>query len=73
MKTHGAITKNKNVNWKVEFTNGESKIYTHLRDLSEEQDINRSNVYKLVIGKSRPTRKKHIESIEKIYNNYIDE
>jgi hypothetical protein len=72
-KTYGAVTKNKNVNWRVDLSDGNHKIYTNLKDLCAEQNINRSNAYKLAIGKSKPLRKKHIESIEKIYNKDIDD
>ena len=70
-KTAGAVTKNKGINWRVEYRDGDNKIYTNLADLCAEENINRSSVYKIAIGKSQPTRKKHIYAIEKIYNNDI--
>jgi hypothetical protein len=73
MKTVGAVTKNKAISWKVNYSNGENKEYSHLADLCDTEQINRSNVYKIVIGKSRPIRKKHIRSIEKIYNDNIED
>ena len=71
MKTVGAITNNKNIKWKVEYSDGNAATYTNLADLCLEEKINRSSVYKLVIGRSKPTRKKHLASIEKIYYNSI--
>ena len=77
-KTAGAITKNKMIKWKVEyrpknrFEKGEIRIYDNLADLCAEENINRSSVYKIAIGKSNPTRKKHLYSIEKIYNDNIE-
>jgi hypothetical protein len=70
-KTVGAVTKNKGINWRVKYYNREEKIYTNLADLCAEENINRSSVYKIAIGKSSPTRKKHLLSIEKIYNDNI--
>ena len=70
-RTVGAVTKNKNITWKVEYREGETRIYTHLKDLCAEENINRSSVYKIATGQSNPTRKKHIFSIEKIYDDNI--
>jgi len=72
MKTKGAETKNKNINWRVHLTSGDEITYKCLKDLCQEQDINRTNVYRLANGVSKPTRKKNISSIEKIYLNIND-
>lgn len=73
MKTKGAETKNKNINWRVCLTSGDEVIYKNLKELCIDQDINRTNVYRLANGVSKPTRKKNIRSIEKIYLDTIND
>ena len=67
MKTMGAETINKRINWRVELKDGGELQFKDLKSLCDELEINRTSVYKIQTGRSRPLRQKEIINIEKIY------
>ena len=71
MKTVGAETVNKRINWRVLLRDGSDITYRDLKTLCDELNINRTNVYKIATGRSKPVRKKNIVSVEKIYLDNI--
>ena len=72
MKTPGAETVNKRINWRVMLQDGRDITYRDLKTLCDELNINRTNVYKIATGRSKPVRKKNIVSVEKIYLDSIN-
>jgi len=67
-KTTGAITKNKNIFWKVALRDQgiiQEKTYSNLKELCNDLNIDRSNVYRIRNGISKPLRKNKIISIDK--------
>jgi hypothetical protein len=68
-KTIGAITKNKNISWRVQMRTADGiqeANYPNLKLLCSDLNIHRTNVYKIRNGFTKPIRKRHIISIDKI-------